>query len=127
MQHTGINAEDGPPPSGGYSQAYLTEGPRRILHISGQVPVDSDGSVPDDFEDQARLAWKNIERQLHAANMSMKNIVKHTTYPSSREYRMVNSRVRQEILGDISPALTVIIAEIYDEAWLLEIEAVAID
>ena len=89
--------------------------------------MDSDGSVPDSFEDQARLAWKNIERQLHAANMSMKNIVKHTTYLSSREYRMVNSRVRQEILGDISPALTVIIAEIYDEAWLLEIEAVAID
>jgi hypothetical protein len=37
----------------------------------------------------------------------------------------VNRKVRQEILGDLSPALTVVIAEIFDEAWLLEIEAVA--
>jgi hypothetical protein len=29
------------------------------------------------------------------------------------------------VLGDRSPALTIVIAGIYDEAWLLEIEAVA--
>jgi hypothetical protein len=29
------------------------------------------------------------------------------------------------VLGDLSPALTVVIAHIFDEAWLLEIEAVA--
>jgi hypothetical protein len=45
---------------------------------------------------------------------------------SDRRYRDANSKVRKEILGDMLPALTVIIAEIYDEVWLLEIEAVAI-
>jgi hypothetical protein len=33
--------------------------------------------------------------------------------------------LRQEILGDRSPALTIVIAGIFDSAWLLEIEAVA--
>ena len=33
--------------------------------------------------------------------------------------------LRQEFLGAHSPALTVIIAGIFDERWLLEIEATA--
>jgi enamine deaminase RidA (YjgF/YER057c/UK114 family) len=127
MNAIGINAPDGPETSGGYSQAILFEAPKRILHISGQIPVDVDGRVPDSFEAQARLAWKNIERQLVAAGMELENIVKHTTFLSSRDYRAANSRVRQEILGPLRPALTVVIAEIFDEAWLLEIEAVAVD
>ena len=36
-----------------------------------------------------------------------------------------NAGVRQRVLGSHSPALTVIICDIFDEAWLLEIEAVA--
>ena len=34
--------------------------------------------------------------------------------------------VRRRVLGDHEPALTVIIADIFDEAWLLEIEAIAV-
>jgi 2-iminobutanoate/2-iminopropanoate deaminase len=127
MKGRSINATDGPAPSGGYSQAFEVEGAKRILHISGQIPVEADGSVPKEFEGQARLAWKNLERQLVAAGMGLENIVKHTTYLSSREYRAANSKVRQEVLGGLSPALTVIIADIYDASWLLEIEAVAMD
>ena len=117
---------DGPVASGGYSQAVLLEGTARIVHVSGQIPVEKDGTVPEVFEAQARLAWKNVERQLAAAGMGLDNIVKHTTFLSSRKYREANSRVRQEVLGDLAPALTVVIADVYDEAWLLEIEAVAI-
>ena len=76
-------------------------------------------------QDQARLAWRNIRVQLESAGMGLENIVKHTTFLSERRYRSQNSEVRKEVLGDLTPALTVIIAGIYDEAWLLEIEAVA--
>jgi 2-iminobutanoate/2-iminopropanoate deaminase len=125
MDRRSINATDGPVASGGYSQAVEVNGATRILYISGQIPVDADGSVPEGFEAQARLAWKNIERQLVAAGMGLANIVKHTTFLSSRAHRDLNGKVRQEIFGALSPALTVIIADIYDEAWMLEIEAVA--
>lgn len=125
MKCTRIDAPDGPSTSGGYPQAMLTEGAARILYISGQIPVEADGSVPAEFDDQARLVWKNIERQLIAAGRELSNIVKHTTYLSSRDYRAANSKVRQEMLGSLSPALTVVIADIYDASWLLEIEAIA--
>ena len=42
-----------------------------------------------------------------------------------RDYALANREIRQEVLGSHSPALTVIIAGIFDEKWLLEIEATA--
>jgi enamine deaminase RidA (YjgF/YER057c/UK114 family) len=125
MKTRSVNAPDGPAASGGYSQAVEVGGAGRILYISGQIPVERDGEIPEGFEAQARLAWKNVERQLAAAGMRLENVLKHTTFLASRDFRDANRKVRQEVLGDLSPALTVVIAEIFDEAWLLEIEAVA--
>jgi enamine deaminase RidA (YjgF/YER057c/UK114 family) len=120
-----ISAPDAPIASGGYAQAVEATGVSRIVHVSGQIPVDADGHVPLSFEDQARLAWRNIERQLVAAGMGLENIVKHTTFLASRDYGEANRKIRQEIFGDRSPALTVVIAGIFDESWLLEVEALA--
>lgn len=59
--------------------------------------------------------------------MTMHNLVKVTTFLSSREYAVANRVARQSALGDHTPALTVIITGIFDEQWLLEIEAIAAD
>lgn len=100
-------------------------GPGRLLFISGQIPETADGVVPASFTDQALLAWRNLEQVLTAAGMNLSNLVKVTTFLSARKYRDENRRVREQVLGDHRPALTVIVADIYDERWLLEIEAVA--
>ncbi len=81
--------------------------------------------MPETFVEQAEQAWANVEAQLNAAGLGMVNIVRHTTYLSDRKYRAENSAVRRKVLNPYEPALTVIIAGIFDEAWLLEIEAVA--
>jgi enamine deaminase RidA (YjgF/YER057c/UK114 family) len=57
--------------------------------------------------------------------MTERNLVKITIFLSDRRYRDTNARIRNEVLGDHCPALTIIITGIYDEAWLLEIEAIA--
>lgn len=108
-----------------YAQASLIEQPTRLLFISGQVPADQAGHVPARFEDQCRLAWRNIETQLAAAGMTLSDLVKVTVFLSDRQYRAANAAVRQEVLGTQAPALTIIITGIYDAAWLLEIEAIA--
>lgn len=113
------------PTPGSYAQGYEVQGISRWLFISGQTPERSDGSVPDGFEAQCRTVWDNIEKQLRDAGMSLDNLVKVTVYLSDRRYRGENARVRREVLKDRTPALTIIIAGIYDESWLLEIEAIA--
>ena len=121
-----INAPSAPQPAGGYSQALEVLGAQRLLFVSGQVPETAAGVVPPDFKAQARLAWSNVNAQLEAAGMTMANVVKVTTFLSSREFNITNREVRKEVLGPHSPALTVIITGIFDEKWLLEIEAVAV-
>lgn len=108
-----------------YAQAHEVRGATRWLHISGQVPADAAGRVPADFKAQARLAWANVEAQLAAAGMTLDDLVKVTVYLSDRRWRAANAEARKAVLGPRAPALTIIIAGIYDEAWLLEIEALA--
>jgi 2-iminobutanoate/2-iminopropanoate deaminase len=110
-----------------YAQAHEVSDAGRILFISGQIPVASDGSVPSDFKSQCRLTWANLHTQLAAAGMTYENLAKITIFLSDRRYRRENYEVRAEILGDrVQPAMTIVITGIYDEAWLLEIEAIAV-
>jgi enamine deaminase RidA (YjgF/YER057c/UK114 family) len=123
MQNRRIDADTAPVPTTGYSQALEVSGHTRTL--SGQIPMAADGSVPQDFEAQCRLAWNNVEAQLKAAGMTLDNLVMHRTYLADRKYTTINRAVRNEVLAGREIALTVVIAGIFDEAWLLEIEAVA--
>jgi 2-iminobutanoate/2-iminopropanoate deaminase len=125
VQARHINAATVIVPTGGYSQATEIQGHTRTLFISGQIPVALDGTVPEGFEAQCRLAWRNVEAQLKAAGMSLDNIVLHRTFLADRRYTMANRAVRKTVLGDHKPALTTVIVGIFDEAWLIEIEAIA--
>jgi 2-iminobutanoate/2-iminopropanoate deaminase len=125
MERRTINAPDAPAPAGGYSQAVEVLGARRLLFISGQIPVEPGGELPSGFRDQCRKAWANIEAQLRAAGLDLTHLVKVTTFLADRSHAIENRDVRAEVLGDLKPALTVIIAGIFDSEWLIEIEAIA--
>lgn len=125
MKLTSINSPSAPQAAGGYSQAVAISGAQRFLIISGQIPETITGDVPADFPIQARLVWRNVLAQLDAAGMSVSNLVKITTFLASRKFAIENREIRQEVLGAHRPAVTVIIAGIFDEKWLLEIEATA--
>jgi 2-iminobutanoate/2-iminopropanoate deaminase len=122
-----INPAVLPAPSGNYTHGTVASGFGRMVFVSGQVPwADSDGKVPEAFEDQCRLTWRNVLAVLAEAGMGVANLAKVTIYLSDRQYREANARIRHEILGDHVPALTIIITDIYSEEWLLEIEATAV-
>lgn len=125
MQTRPLSAPDAPPPMAGYAQAFEVAGAQRLLFISGQVPVAADGALAPDFETQCRQAWANVEAQLRAAGMTLDNLVKVTTFLADRADGVANRQVRHAVLGDRTPALTVIVAGIFDAAWLVEIEAIA--
>lgn len=125
MQTRPINADTAPVPTTGYVQAIDLSGHNRLLFISGQVPRNIEGNVPDGFEAQCRLAWRNLEAQLHAAGMSLDNLVMHRTYLADRRYALENNKVRNEVLADRQTALTIVITGIFNEACLLEVEGIA--
>ncbi|MER7456403.1 RidA family protein [Micromonospora sp. NPDC126480] len=116
-----------PAATGTYTHGVLVSGARRTLFVSGQVPWAQEGRIPEDFESQCRLTWRNVLAVLAEAGMGVRNLAKVTIYLADRKYREANGRIRAEILGAHTPALTIIITDIYAEEWLLEIEAIAVD
>jgi enamine deaminase RidA (YjgF/YER057c/UK114 family) len=120
-----IQSERAPAAAGDYSQAVRLREVTEWLIVSGQVPEDVDGVVPSDFGDQCRRAWSNVIAQLEAADMTVADIVKVTTFLASRAFAAENRAVRTAILGVHRPALTVVLTAIFDERWMLEIEVVA--
>ena len=125
MKLRAINAPDAPQPLGGYAQAVEVTNAVRTLYVSGQIPAGPDGGVPEDFESQARLCWANVIAQLRAADMTLDNLVQVRIFLSDRKYIADYRKVRMEVLQGRQIGLTTIITGIFDEKWLLEIEAIA--
>ena len=74
------NPQDVHQPLGSYSHQVEITGNERMLVLSGQVGVREDGTVPDDPIEQMDVALENIFRNLRAANMDVKDIIKLTYY-----------------------------------------------
>lgn len=66
-------------PLGSYSHQIEVSN-ERMLVISGQVGMRQDGSVPEDPYEQIDLAFENIIRNLRAAGMEVKDLIKITYY-----------------------------------------------
>jgi enamine deaminase RidA (YjgF/YER057c/UK114 family) len=121
-----IDPSDLPASGPAYTHGTAVTGARQLVFVSGQPPWAVEGPVPEGFDDQCRLAWRNVERVLADVGLSLSNLAKVTVYLSDRRYRDANARIRQEVLGKHRPAVTIIITGIYREEWLLEIEGIAV-
>lgn len=122
MNKTAINLTPG-----GWAQASHVSGASEMLFISGQVPQAADGSVPEDIEAQCRLVWDNLAKQLAGANMTFANLAKLTIFLTDRQYAKAMVAVRSETFNaEVQPAVTTVIADLFDERWLIEIEAIAV-
>jgi enamine deaminase RidA (YjgF/YER057c/UK114 family) len=74
------NPHDVHQPVGGYTHQIEITGNERMLILSGQVGMRVDGTIPEDPLEQIDLALENIFRNLQAANMGVKDLVKLTYY-----------------------------------------------
>ncbi len=111
---------------GKYSDAIHTDSGARWLYTSGTPGLNEDGTLPADFESQARLAWKSIIAMLHAADMDVENIVKINQSMIRREDLLVYRAIRDEHLGHARPAsMLSFISELVMPGMLIELEIVA--
>jgi 2-iminobutanoate/2-iminopropanoate deaminase len=74
------NPQDVHKPLGSYSHQIEIKGNERLLVISGQVGMREDGTVPEDPLEQIEVAFENIFRNLRAAAMDVKDLIKITYY-----------------------------------------------
>jgi len=111
---------------GKYSDAIEVAQPSRFLFLSGTPGLDSDGRLPDSFEEQADQARRNIFAILERADMGPEHLVKVTQYFTLQEDIARYPPIRSRWFGDHRPAsmLSIIPALVRPE-FLIEIEVIA--
>jgi len=111
-------------PVGSYSHQVEIRGNERILVISGQVGMRKDGTVPEEPLEQIEVAFENIQHNLHAANMEIKDIIKLTYFLVGE----VDAEKRRELVRSIlqghQPCSTLLyVAGLAIPVYKVEIEA----
>jgi 2-iminobutanoate/2-iminopropanoate deaminase len=115
-----------PAPSGSYIHGIEVPPNARLLFISGQTPGRSDGSVPENFEEQVEVCWKRIGAILEGAGMGFADLVKVQTFVTKQENVSKTSAIRKRVLGEHRPTATLLcISGLADPRYLVEIEAIA--
>lgn len=126
MTNRAINPAGVHPPAGAYSHAIAMDGPGRTLYISGQLGVDQQGETPDTFAEQASGCWRNILTILAAADMTVHDLVKVTTFLTDIGDARALGGIRETFLQAARPASTLLaVSALVMPEWLIEVEAVA--
>ena len=114
------------PPAARYAHAVATTGAERWLHTSGVVPTRPDGSVADDVAEQAATVWHNIAAMLAECGMEPSDIVSVTTYVVPGQNLAAVMAARDRFLdGHLAASTLVIVPELAQPAWRVEIAVVA--
>ena len=123
-------------PAANYAHAVMAIDASRILHTAGVVPVRTDGTVPEDITEQAEVIWTNIEAILKNASMKTSDVVSVTTYMvaktthdkvSKLDFEKI-MKVRDSAMGEhIAASTLLVVAQLAQPAWKIEIAIVAVN
>ncbi len=111
-------------PTIGFSRA-VRVGDRVI--VSGTSPVWPDGSCAPDVEVQARRCFEIIAAALGHLGAGLDDVVRTRMFLTHAAHADAVGRVHGELFAVARPAATmVVVAELLDPRWLVEVEAEAI-
>jgi reactive intermediate/imine deaminase len=115
-------------PPFGYS--HVVDSPvERIVYISGQVPLDSEGQLvgEGDFDAQARQVFENLTRALEAAGAAWTDVVKLNFFLTDVTQITSVRTIRDEFVDmEKPPASTLVqVSGLFRPEVMIEVEAVA--
>jgi 2-iminobutanoate/2-iminopropanoate deaminase len=115
----------------GFSQVVVSSG-KRMVFVSGQTAWDEWKNIVggDSVLEQARQAFRNLEKAMEAVDGTLKDIVALRIYVvdyQAESGTAVGTVLREVFLSENSPASTWIgVSALADPEFLIEIEATAV-
>ena len=108
-----------------YAHAVELRGAERLLLASGTMGLDPAGAPGASLEEQLELVWANLRAILAAAEMTVDDVVRVTSYLRDAEYAEANARARVAALGGRSVPTTAVVVGTLSADWLVELEILA--
>ncbi|HZT04784.1 MAG TPA: RidA family protein [Steroidobacteraceae bacterium] len=118
-----VNPPEIAKPASSYHHAVVISAPNRLLRAAGQMGERPDGSLSSDFREQAEQAWTNIEAILAAADMTVSDLTKVTSYLTNRGDIATYVAVHRQRVGPYLPPWTlVLVAGLGKPEYLVEVD-----
>lgn len=98
-----------------------------FVFVSGQIPTDAYGALPEGIEAQARQSIENVRTVLENAGSDLQHVVKTTVFLKSiDDFAAVNAVYAEYFNGPAAPARSCVQAAKLPKDMPLEIEAIAV-
>jgi enamine deaminase RidA (YjgF/YER057c/UK114 family) len=111
-----------------YTHVVIASG-QSLVYIAGQLARDKDGNVvgKGDMAAQIRQVGENLRIALEAAGLTLKDVVKTTTYVTDIDEFFKHAEVRHEIFGQALPTSTTVeVRRLSHPDFMVEVEATAL-
>ena len=111
-------------PVADYTHQVEISGKTRWLVMSGQIGKDKNEPIPEDPIEQIEIAMENIVKNLHAANMEVKDLVKIVFYLVGNIDNSKRIEAVSKVLKDHKPCMTLLyVASLANPSLKVEIDA----
>ena len=98
-----------------------------LVFVSGQIPTDENGSLPEGIKAQAKQSIMNVKAVLEAGGSDLRHVVKTTVFLRDMgDFAAVNEVYAEYFDGEVKPARSCVQAGKLPKDMPLEIEAIAI-
>ncbi len=98
-----------------------------LVFVSGQIPTDANGVLPEGIQAQARQSILNVKAVLEAGGSDLEHVVKTTVFLRDMEdFAAVNEVYAQYFRGEVQPARSCVQAARLPKDMPLEIEAIGL-
>jgi enamine deaminase RidA (YjgF/YER057c/UK114 family) len=105
----------------GYSRAVVADG---RVYVSGTAPImPGDADPPPDAYGQAQRCLEILLHALDEAGASARDVVRTRIFVTDASFGPDVLRAHGEVFGDVRPACTGTVVQLFDPRWLVEIEA----
>ena len=109
-----------------YADAVAASGCGTQIFVSGTPGLREDGTPPEDFTDEARQCWANVENALGKAGAKLTDIVYMRQWLTSRDYVSAYLAVSKEIIRHEPAAMFSIIDGLVWPNIRVEVEVTAV-
>jgi enamine deaminase RidA (YjgF/YER057c/UK114 family) len=108
----------------GYSRAVVVGS---SIHVAGTAPImPGNADPPNDAYEQMRRCLEIVVNALAEAGSSLADVVRTRVYVSDAAHAPEAMRAHGEAFADVRPACTGVVATLFDERWLVELEVDAV-
>jgi 2-iminobutanoate/2-iminopropanoate deaminase len=111
---------------GRYADAVSVSRGSTQIFVSGTPGLREDGTPPEDFTDEARQCWANVEEALGKAGAQLSDIVYMRQWLTSRDHVSAYLAVSKEVIHHQPAAMLSIIDGLVWPSLRVEVEVTAI-